>query len=222
MIKIKDLEKSYKGRCVLSVDSLNISKGETVLLAGANGSGKSTLLKIIADVVKSDKGQCIKNGSVLYLPQQSIGFDMSCFDNLLFGVKKTEENKEKALSLLKTAGLYELSNNNAKKLSGGEKQRLALCRVMMRSCDILLLDEPTSAVDTIGARLIENMIRDYKKENDCTVIISLHSPALAKSLGGRMLLLSKGSIIEDGNTEKVIKNPTSEQGKEFLSQWIIN
>ena len=103
------------------------------------------------------------------------------------------------LELLEKLELSHLADKKAKSLSGGELQRLSLCRVLSKKCDVLLLDEPTSACDAKGAELVIKAIKDYQHENRCTVIMSTHSPMLALNASDRLILLNGGRIESDGS-----------------------
>lgn len=218
---ISDFKKSYGEKTVLSIDSLKIKKGETLAVTGPNGSGKSTLLKILAGLITADSGASDDFGKVLYMPQSSYAFSMSVEKNVMYamsGGNKTER-AEKILELL---GLYDLRERNAKKLSGGETQRLALARLLVCECDTLLLDEPSGAVDIDGTDTVWRAIEEYKKENGCTVIFSTHSPFEAKKHADRIILLHNGEIIEDAPSADFFKAQKSEWGKNFIAQFSVN
>lgn len=217
MVEIRSLKKSYGERTVLSIESLHIKKGETVALTGPNGSGKSTLLKLLAGVTAPGEGEFSYEGKMLYLPQSSIAFNMSVMKNLTYSMEKPDEKLcEKVLEELK---LTHLKNKNAKSLSGGERQRLAFGRILVNRCDLLLLDEPTSAVDIEGAQIIEKALKKYRKDTGCTVIIATHSPVQAKKIADRIIMLGNGLVQEDLSARDIMINPVSEWGRKFIESW---
>lgn len=219
MIKCENVLKKYGERKVLDVSHLHIKKGERLALTGANGSGKSTLLRCIAGVIPYE-GSIEKNGSVLYMPQKSVCFDMSVLKNVTYSLSGSKKEKEeKAMAVLKTVGLDALYKKNALGLSGGEAARLSLARLLVRDCDILLLDEPTGAVDIEGTEIIENAIKDFSDKCGCTVVISTHSPLQAKRLSSRVLMLQKGRIAEDCTPEELLEDPKTDFGKKFVDMW---
>ena len=221
MIKLKNIKKTYGQRTVLDIDDLSFRKGEIVAVVGPNGSGKSTLLKIIADVIKSDAGTIEINSKIYYLPQQNIPFRKSVRKNILFSMENTDDKEIRCNEILAELGLTSLADKNAKGLSGGECQRLALGRVLINSGDFLVLDEPSSAADIEGTEIIENAIRKYKEKTGCGVIMTTHSPIQALKLADRIIMLNCGQIAEIGKPEELLNTPKTEWGKKFISMWTL-
>ncbi len=221
MIKLKNIKKTYGERTVLDIENLSFTKGETVAIVGPNGSGKSTLLKIIADIIKSDDGETVRRAKLYYLPQQSIPFRKSVRKNILFSMENTVDKEKRCDEILAELCLTNLADKNAKGLSGGECQRLALGRVLINEGDFLVLDEPSSAADIEGTQMIENAIRKYKEKTGCGVIMTTHSPVQALKLADRIIMLCDGKIVEDGKPEELLNNPKTEWGKKFISMWVL-
>ncbi len=221
MIELKNIKKTYSERTVLDIDSLSFKKGETVAIVGPNGSGKSTLLKIIADAVKSDSGEIKRTGKILYLPQQSFPFRKSVRKNILFSMENSSDKEKCCDEILSNLGLSSLADKNAKSLSGGEAQRLALGRILANECDFMLLDEPSSAADIEGTEIIEKAIINYKNKNGCGVIMTTHSPVQARELADRIIMLCDGKIVEDGKPKELLQSPKTEWGKKFISMWVL-
>ncbi len=222
MIRVNNALKKYGARTVLDVSSLTFNKGETVVIAGPNGSGKSTLLKILSGIIKADKCDIVNCEKILYLPQQSIPFSKTVEKNLHFALSDTKSSKAKCEDMLKRMNLYHLKDKNAKTLSGGECQRLALSRILINKADFLLLDEPTSAADVEGAEIIEAAIRKYKEETGCGIIMTTHSPRQAKTMGDRIIILCDGKVVEDGNVSDILENPKNDWSEKFISQWRLD
>ena len=221
MIECKSIIKKYGERTVLDIPSLKIEKGERVALTGSNGSGKSTLLKIISGIIPFE-GELSTEGKLLYMPQKNIPFDMTVLSNVTFSMTgKRKEKEEKAFEALKKTGLDALYKKNACALSGGEQARLALARILVLHCDILLLDEPTGAVDIEAEELIEKIISDYINEKNRTLVLSTHSPLQAKRLTDKVLMLDKGKIAEDSSSEEFIHSPKTQFGKKFIDMWRV-
>lgn len=204
MIEIKNLKKIYGDRCVLDIEKLSINKGECVILKGHNGSGKSTLLKILAGTESKTDGEIAMTGQAYYLPQQSLPFNRSVRSNILFCLDGERKSKNELCDrILDALNLKHLENKNAKTLSGGECQRLALARALCRKADIILLDEPSSAADTDGRRLINEIICKYRKETGCTVIMTTHTGELPETDNMRIVELCDGKIIKEERGEKI-------------------
>lgn len=222
MIKIKELKKVYGDRTVLDIDCLEIKKGETVVIVGPNGSGKSTLLKILSGVIKQTSGDFSSEGEVYYLPQQSVPFGKTVKKNILFCVKDKTDAEKRTEDILALFNLKNLSDKNAKSLSGGECQRLSLARILVNKADIILLDEPTSAADIEGTEIIENALREYKNRTDCTILITTHSPRQAMALADRIVMLKDGKIVESGSARELLQNPRTDWGKKFIDSWKLD
>lgn len=196
MVELRNVKKVYKDRTVLDVPQLRIQHGESVALMGANGSGKTTLLRILARVLAADSGTVTAPQDVLYLPQHPYAFRGTVLDNVLIGAK---DQREQALALLEMLELCALAAKPAQSLSGGELQKLALCRVLIRPCALLLLDEPTAALDTNGTRLVCDALARYKAQTNCTVVLSTHAPQFAAMAAKRLIVLRDGRIESDGS-----------------------
>ena len=218
MIDIVGLKKRYGEKLVLDIDEMTIAEGERVALVGANGSGKSTLLKLIAGVITPSEGEITSDFQSLYMPQSSYAFDKSVLKNIMIsGNVSTKEAHE----LLCRFELGELENKNAKNLSGGEKQRVALCRLLAGHSRLILLDEPTSEMDLHSTGIAENAILDYINKEKATLVFSTHSPVQAKRLADRIIILNNGRVAEDGSINETVNAPKTSWGEEFLLQWII-
>ncbi len=195
------LKKTYQGQLVLDIPSIEIADGSITAICGQNGSGKSTLAKILAGIEKPDDGTVTSATakSVGYLPQQSYAFHMSITSNLMLNKdpKKTkQENLAHAAQLLKEIGLESMAKKNAKKLSGGETQKMALARLLMKSYDMIILDEPTASMDTASIPTAEKMICDYQRSTGCTILIITHSPEQAQRLASHTIRLEGGKLSE--------------------------
>ncbi len=218
MIDVNGLKKTYRARTVLEIDALRVEQGDTLALAGANGSGKTTLLRILAGSLKPTEGTVETALPALFLPQRTYAFRGTVLDNMLLGVK---DKKEEALRLLKELELLHLRDKKASSLSGGELQRLAFCRLLVRPCKLLLLDEPTSACDAAGAKLLLELLERYRQQTGCTVILSTHTPVVALQAAKRLLILNNGKPEADGAPREILSSPGSGWAREFVAGWKI-
>ena len=218
MFECSRLKKVYRERVVLEIESLSLAQGETLALAGANGSGKTTLLRILAGNLKPTEGEVQTASPILYLPQRSYAFRGTVLDNVLLGAK---DKKEEALQLLEETELLPLKDKKASSLSGGELQRLAFCRLLVRPCKLLLLDEPTSACDAAGAKLLLAALERYREKHGCTVVLSTHTPVVATQAAKRLIILHNGRIEADGDPQTILQSPSSDWAKEFIAGWRI-
>ena len=109
-----------------------------------------------------------------------------------------------------------MSSKRADKLSGGETARMALARLMMKSYDVVLLDEPTAAMDMETTILSEQLIADYVKRTDCALILVTHSLQQARRLAHEVLYFHKGKLLEQGDAAQVLSEPQKEETRKFL------
>ena len=218
MIDVRGLKKTYRARTVLNIESLRVEQGKTLALAGANGSGKTTLLRILAGNLQPSEGVVQTAAPVLYLPQRSYAFRGTVLENVLLGAK---DQKDAALRALDALELTHLKNKKAVSLSGGELQRLSFCRLLVRPCRLLLLDEPSSACDAAGAKLLLQALEDYRVKQGCTVVLSTHAPAVALQAAERLLIFNNGTPEADGDPQEILRAPGSDWTKEFIAGWRI-
>lgn len=198
MIRINNLKKQYGDRIAVDIPELEIEQGEHIILTGHNGSGKSTLLKILAGTENRSEGDVLSQGQIYYLPQQSLPFNKSVKSNVLFCLDgKRNEMNELSEKILSSFNLKHLENKNAKTLSGGECQRLALARVLCKKGDIILLDEPTSAADSKGRQLINELICEYCEKTGCTLVMTTHTGEFPDLNNLRIIELCDGKIKSD-------------------------
>ena len=219
IIQIQNVKKKYDKRTVVDVQELCFAEDRVYFILGENGAGKSTLLKMIADIIQPDGGkiQIARGCRIGYLPQNPYIFDLTVEKNLKL-VKKEETG---VLDCLKIVGLEALQYNKGNHLSGGEKQRLALLRIICNQHQILVLDEPTAALDIHGARLIEQAIRDYKEKYKCCVIMTSHDIAQAKRMADEVIFMSNGMVVDKGEFDHVFSGTGKTEANEFIQYYKI-
>lgn len=212
-MKILAFSKTYEKRTVLEFPSLELQPGKIYAVIGANGSGKSTLAKILAGVLKADKpGDCLDTRSVGYMPQKNYAFRMTTLANILLNGK----DKVRAQKLMDAIQIGHLAQKRADKLSGGETARMALVRMMMKKYSLVILDEPTAAMDMETTILSEKLIGDYVRETGCAAILVTHSLQQARRIADEVLYLHKGRLLETGPCETVLYTPVQAETKQFL------
>ncbi len=203
LLQIKDLSKTYHTKkedveaiCNITLD---IKEGEFIAIVGSSGCGKSTLLSILASLEDKTQGEVIfnkKDFTIGYMLQNDCLFDwLTILDNATLGLDikktKTKENIEYVKNLLKTYDLDSFKDKYPKELSGGMKQRVALIRTLAIRPDILLLDEPFSALDYQTRLAVSDDVYKIIKKEKKTVIMVTHDLAEAISLADRIVVLSK-------------------------------
>ena len=212
-MKIEAFSKTYEGRKVLDFPAMELQPGKIYAVIGANGSGKSTFAKILAGIIPADqKCKMASDISVGYMPQKNYAFRMSVRKN----IRLTGMDETRAGYLLKKLHMDHLASKRADRLSGGETARMALARLMMGRYDLVLLDEPTAAMDMETTLLSEKLIADYVSETNCALILVTHSLQQARRLADAVWYFHKGSLLEAGTKAEVLETPKMEETKKFL------
>lgn len=213
-MKISAFTKSFEGTTVLDFPGTELTPGKVYGIIGANGSGKSTFAKILSGIQSSDqKNTVLESGiSVGYMPQKNYAFRMSVTKNILLG----NPDESRAKKLMDALQIAHLADKPANKLSGGETARMALARLMMKKFDLVLLDEPTAAMDMETTILAEKLIADYVKETGCALIMVTHSLSQASRLADEILFFHKGKLLEAGPKEQLLTHPADPETRQFL------
>lgn len=214
-MEISNIKKTYNNKVVLDIDKLNIQEGCITAIIGANGSGKSTLGKILCGIIKADNSlELPKN--IAYMPQENYAFDMSSIKNILLNSKDKVKDLERAKVLENLLEISDLEKQNAKKLSGGETSKMAIARILLNPSDIIILDEPTSAMDVKSILKTEELIKQVNLEYKNTIILITHSISQAERIANDIIYLEEGKILEQGPINSVLDNPSTESLKEFI------
>ena len=215
---VKNLKKTYGEKTVLNINEFSFEPGKIYAIIGANGSGKSTFLKIIAGTLKpSEKPEITLDGKTLaYMPQKNYAFKTTVLKNVMLSAKNKTEDITTAKEYLSEMKIDHLKNQNASKLSGGETARMCLCRIFLSNSDIILLDEPTAAMDIESTLLSEALIKKYIKKTNATIIMVTHSVNQAKRLSDEVIFMKDGQIIEYGKSNEILNLPSKPESKEFL------
>ena len=212
-MKIEAFSKTYEGRQVLDFPGMELESGKIYAVIGANGSGKSTFAKILADILPADKRGKYTNGKKIgYMPQKNYAFRMSAKANVLLGGK----DEARANTLMEAIQIRHLENKRADWLSGGETARMALVRLMMGKYDLVILDEPTAAMDMETTSLSEELIVEYVRQTGCALILVTHSLQQARRIAHDVLYFHKGKLLEYGPKKQVLDAPVMAETKRFL------
>lgn len=211
-MKISPFSKTYDGRTVLDFPGMELHPGKIYAIIGANGSGKSTFAKILAGILPADsKGKQV-DSSIGYMPQKNYAFRMTTKANILLNGKE----EARANKLMDDIQIRHLENKRADKLSGGETARMALVRLMMRSYDLVILDEPTAAMDMETTLLSEKLIVEFVRETGCALVLVTHSLQQARRIADEVLYFHKGKLLESGAKEQVLYAPEMKETRQFL------
>jgi iron complex transport system ATP-binding protein len=227
MLKATDVSFSYEGdrrgaRRVIDRVSFDVERGTIVGLLGPNGSGKTTLVRILAGMLHPDSGHVVLDGAsvidmsrrdlarrVALVPQEThTTFDFSVIDMVLMGryphlgpfELERPADLDIAREALHATGTADLESRLFRTLSGGEKQRVIIAAALAQASDLLLLDEPTTALDVGYQFEVAMLLKWLNAEHGTTMIVSTHDLNLAASLCERIVLLKSGSVIAHGPT----------------------
>src|SRR5699024_3520881 len=224
--------------------NLDFNKNDITALIGPSGSGKSTYLRALNrmhDLTDSVtvNGTFMYNGHDFYAPYtitvallQKIGivyhqpnpFPFSLYDNVAFGVRTAEKKSKAELDeivekSLKQAAIWDEVKDNLHKsalsLSGGQQQRVSIARALATSPEILLLDEPTAALDPVSASKVENTMMQLR--NQLTMIIVTHSMAQASRISDNTAFFMDGHLVEFNHTKKVFLDPDRQETQDYIS-----
>jgi osmoprotectant transport system ATP-binding protein len=235
-VELLDVSHSYGGQPALDNISIGFRKDKITMIVGRSGSGKSTLLKSINGIVKPLSGQVRIAGQPLdyanIAPQRrQIGYvvqgnglfpHLTVTENismpaLIGGEKDRKKILDRTTELLRLAGLPEIyALKYPSELSGGEQQRVALCRALFLNPPVLLMDEPFGALDPVTRRGINDKILELRKMSQLTMIIVTHDVTEASRLADDMLVLDQGKIQQFDSKDRVIHSPANAIVAELL------
>jgi polar amino acid transport system ATP-binding protein len=239
LLSIKNLRVSYSNNIeVLKGVSLDVERGEKVVIIGPSGSGKSTLLKAIDGLVKIKEGEIffdgvkVTNENIIKV-RSEIGFvfqnytlfpHFTLLKNVMFPLQEVkklskEEAEKIASEALDSVGLLEKAQSYPFEVSGGQRQRAAIARALALNPKLLLLDEPTSALDPEFVGEVLEILEEIAKKG-ITMIVVTHEIDFAEDVSTNVVFMDNGEIIEMGSPSEVLISPRSERLKKFLSRII--
>ncbi len=243
-LRLEELSVNYGSKPAVKAVSLSIHQGEVLALIGPSGCGKTTLLRTLNRLTEltpsaARAGRILLDGEDIHdLPdttlrsrvamvfQQPNPFPMSIFDNVAFALREQSRKRPRRRELeplvidaLKRAGLYDEVRENlgapALRLSGGQQQRLCIARAIAPRPEVLLMDEPCSALDPISTNTIEKLIGELRR--DLAVVVVTHNLAQARRVADKVAFMYLGDLIEFGSTEQVFEEPRATRTRDYVS-----
>ena len=238
ILQIKNLKKTYKDNKVLKDISLDVNKGECVVIIGPSGSGKSTFLRTLNLLEEPTDGQILfkgfntldknvdRNKLREHMSMVFQNFDlfnnMNVLKNCMVGQvhvlkRKKEEARQIALKNLEKVGMSDRVNYKISEISGGQKQRVAIARSLSMNPDIILFDEPTSALDPEMVQGVLNVMKDVAKSGITTIVVT-HEMNFARDVADKVVFMADGIIQDMGSSDYIFNQSTNERLLKFLGK----
>jgi osmoprotectant transport system ATP-binding protein len=238
LIEFKDIVKKYRNKTIIKPFSIDIEAGQLVVFIGPSGCGKTTLLKMINKLIQPSAGKIFVNGkdisnmdaielrrNIGYVIQNTGLFPhMSIRENLELIPKLKGEDPaniaKKTEELLHVVGLNpsEFLDRFPKELSGGQQQRVGVARAFSTDSDIILMDEPFSALDPVTRNSLQDELVQMQKELNKTIIFVTHDMDEAIKIADRICILKDGDILQFDTPENILKNPANEFVEDFIGK----
>ena len=234
---VKDLEMVFDGKRTLNKVSFDVQDGEFLSILGPSGCGKTTILRILIGLLKPTSGQVFKDGvDITNEPPaaRSMGIvfqnyalfeNMTVLQNVEYALKIRKENKSKearqkvrqqALAVIEQMGLSDHINKMPTMLSGGQQQRVAIARTMVLNPDIILFDEPMSALDVETRLALRAELKRIQKEFGTTMIYITHDQEEAFAMSDRIMVMREANIVQLATPEEILENPADEYVESFV------
>lgn len=233
LLEIRELTVCRDKRQVLQINSLVVEKGEVLAVIGPNGTGKSSLLLTLARLLQPESGQLLWDGRpagasnplnyrrrIALVLQEPLLLDSSVYENVAIGLRyrglPPGEIKERVNRWLDRLGIAALGKRPGAKLSGGEAQRVSLARAFVLKPELLLLDEPFSALDAPTRLRLLDDLKSILAETGTTTILITHDLKEAARLASRVAVMLRGGIVQVGTPQEVFASPASPEIAAFL------
>ena len=236
-LTVKDLEKFFDKKKTLNKVSFDVYDGEFLSILGPSGCGKTTILRILIGLLKADGGYVIKDGVDITNDQpfeRGIGIvfqnyalfeNMTVLENIEYALKIRKENKtptakkairEHVMKMIEHMDLMEHINKRPALLSGGQQQRVAIARTLVMNPDIILFDEPMSALDAATRLSLRKVLKDIQKDFGTTMIYITHDQEEAFAMSDRIMVMKEAVIEQLDTPENIIKNPANDYVRTFV------
>lgn len=231
-LEIRNLNKQFSNKKALDNISFDVVESEFLSILGPSGCGKTTLLRILIGLLEPTSGQILKDGEdITHLPpsKRSMGIvfqnyalfeNMTVLGNVEYALKINKETKstarEKAIEMIQHMGLEEYMNVKPASLSGGQQQRVAIARTLVLNPDIILFDEPMSALDVATRLSLRKVLKDIQKEFKTTMIYITHDQEEAFALSDRIMVMEESKLSQIDTPENIISNPQNDYVKQFV------
>lgn len=236
-LTIKDLKKIYDGKTVLNSINFEVNDGEFLSILGPSGCGKTTLLKILIGIENPSEGQIIKNdtditkfdpserGMGIVFQNYALFQNMTVLENVMYAlnlkIKNKKEAEKQSLDMIDMVNMTEHINKYPHELSGGQQQRVAIARTLVLKPDIILFDEPMSALDADNRLSLRRELKAIQKKLKTTMIYITHDQEEAFSLSDRVMVMRDGNIEQLDKPSVIFNKPANEYVKNFVTNHLI-
>ena len=231
-LTVRNLNKSFDGKQVLKDLNFDVKEGEFLSILGPSGCGKTTLLRILIGLETADSGELLKGGAeISKLPSSERGMgivfqnyalfpNMTVLQNVEYALTLKKETKKQAreiaLHTLEQVGLMDQKDKRPNQLSGGQQQRVAIARTLATNPDIILLDEPISALDVTNREIMKAELKELQKKFKATMIFITHDQEEAFFLSDRIIVMNQGNIEQLDTPLEIYRNPASDYVRSFV------
>ena len=236
-LEIKDLTKIYNNKIVLDNISFEVMDGEFLSILGPSGCGKTTLLKILIGIESATSGKILKKdeeitkidpskrGMGIVFQNYALFPNMTVLDNVMYALNLKLKNKKaaekEALKMIKVVNMTEHIKKYPHELSGGQQQRVAIARTLALNPDIILFDEPMSALDADNRLGLRKELKDIQKKFKTTMIYITHDQEEAFSLSDRVMVMNNGKIEQIDVPNKIFNHPKNDYVRNFVTNHLI-
>ena len=226
------MNKSFDGKVVLNNLNFDLMEGEFLSILGPSGCGKTTLLRILIGLDRADSGQILKGGrDISNLPSSRRGMgivfqnyalfpNMTVLQNVEYALTLRKETKKEARNIamrtLEQVGLMDQIHKYPSQLSGGQQQRVAIARTLATSPDIILLDEPISALDVANREIMKAELKSIQKKFNATMLFITHDQEEAFFLSDRIMVMDEGNVEQLATPLEIYRNPASDYVRSFV------
>lgn len=231
-LSVRNLNKSFDGKKVLRDLSFDLMEGEFLSILGPSGCGKTTLLRILIGLDRADSGEILKGGreiSGLSSFDRGMGIvfqnyalfpNMTVLQNVEYALTLRKETKktarQTALRTLEQVGLSDQMNKRPNQLSGGQQQRVAIARTLATNPDVILLDEPISALDVANREIMKAELKQLQKKFNVTMLFITHDQEEAFFLSDRIMVMNEGVIEQMDTPLNIYQHPANDYVREFV------
>lgn len=236
-LEVLDIEKYFDEKQTLNKVSFEVYDGEFLSILGPSGCGKTTILRILIGLLKPDAGKVIKDGiditnktpdargMGIVFQNYALFENMTVLENIEYALKIRKQNRtpdakkavrERVMQMIEHMDLTEHINKRPAMLSGGQQQRVAIARTLVLNPDVVLFDEPMSALDAATRLSLRKVLKDIQKDFGTTMIYITHDQEEAFAMSDRIMVMKEANIVQLGTPEEIVNNPANDYVKEFV------